>query len=85
MQAAILFTLLVVSDLDLSAAAVESVPTQFIGIWSPDLKDCRSGDNDGIVEIRANHISHWESAGPIRAIVVRGRHEIAIEVLGLVE
>ena len=78
MQAAILFTLLVVSGLDLSATAVKSVPPQFIGIWSPDLKDCSSGDNDGIVEIRANRISHWESAGPIRAIVIRGRHEIAL-------
>ena len=78
MQVVIFFGSLLVGGLDLSATAVTSVPPQFIGIWSPDLKDCVSRDNDGIVEIRANHISHWESAGPIRSIVVRDRHEIAL-------
>ena len=78
MLAATIFALLALSGFDLSATAVDSVPAQFIGIWSPDLRDCTSGDNDGIVRIRPDYISHWESEGPIRAVVVRGRHELAL-------
>ena len=77
-QSLMILAALMSSDLDFSAVSLSTVPSQFIGTWSPALEDCSSGDNDGIVVIQSNHISHWESAGPIRAVVIRGRHEIAL-------
>lgn len=77
-QAALSAILLLSSGLDYSAVAAESVPAQFIGTWSPNLEDCASGNNDGIVIIEGSYISHWESAGPIRAVVVRNHDEMAL-------
>lgn len=73
-----LMAVLLSSRLTFHAVVVEDVPPQFVGVWSPDLNDCASGDNDGIVRIAKRYIGHWESEGPIRAVVVRGKYEIAL-------
>jgi hypothetical protein len=64
-----------------SAAASEpaaSMPAQFLGEWNAVVADCGTGNNDSVLEIKSNHISYWESDGPLKAIVVHGRYEVAL-------
>lgn len=54
------------------------MPVQFLGGWNAAVADCGAGNNDSVLEIKANHISFWESDGPIKAIVVHGQYEVAL-------
>lgn len=69
---------IVASGSVVAAEPVESMPTQFIGKWNAVVTDCGTGNNDSALEIKANHISYWESDGPIKAIVAHGRYEVAL-------
>ena len=62
----------------LAAEPVNSIPAQFLGEWNAVIADCGTGNNDSVLKIKANHISYWESDGPIKAVVVHGRYEVAL-------
>lgn len=64
----------------LSLAAGESEPTVpdlFVGSWAGSVSSCGSASDDLALHIGSRHITYWESQGPIKAVVVRGR-EIAL-------
>ena len=55
-----------------------AVPDRFVGHWAGSLDSCGSDADDLILRIAPHHIAYWESAGPIKAVVVRGDTEIAL-------
>ena len=67
--ALVLAGLLVISPL---AWAGTSIPSQFRGEWNEDLKQCGKGEDDSFLYIERRKVTFWESAGPVRAAVVRG-------------
>jgi hypothetical protein len=76
---AILSLMLIIAPAGAIAAdAVERTPTQFLGEWNSVPAQCGTGDNDSALRIAPNHIHFYESDGPLKAIVVHGRYEIAL-------
>lgn len=59
-----------------SAKAI--VPDRFVGHWAGNPESCGSDADDLVLRIASNHISYWESEGPIKAAVVHGDAEIAL-------
>jgi len=76
MQAVVLALALAVS-VPASSASDVTVPTRFVGNWAGSPESCGSDADDLVLRLAPRHISYWESAGPIRAAVVRG-DEIAL-------
>jgi hypothetical protein len=62
----------------LVGASVRTVPVQFQGHWAASLGSCGAEADELDLRIGMDHISYWESDGPVRAIVVRGVREIAL-------
>lgn len=61
------------------ASKVEmSVPVRFRGEWNTVPRDCGTALNDSRLIIGANTIRHYESSGPVRAIVTTGMRELAL-------
>jgi hypothetical protein len=54
------------------------VPIQYLGEWNANLSDCGIRQNDSTLRIKKNQIIYYESNGLIKALVSRGRHEIAL-------
>jgi len=61
----------------LGAELLAKMPMQFQGRWNADVQLCRLG-GDSQLEIRANDISFFESAGPIVTIVAQGTNDLAL-------
>ena len=61
----------------LGADLLVRVPVQFQGRWDANVHLCGRG-GDSQLEIRANEISFFESAGPIKAIVAQGTNDLAL-------
>ena len=57
---------------------VNSVPTRFLGSWSSSPDACGTGTDDLVLELKPDRISHWESSGPLKSIVLHGQDEIAL-------
>ena len=55
-----------------------NVPDRFLGYWAGSPDSCGSDADDMILRIARQHISYWESEGPIIAVVTRGETEIAL-------
>ncbi len=53
------------------------VPERLVGTWASSPVSCGSDADDLALRITSHHVFHWESDGPIRAVVVRG-NEIAL-------
>lgn len=70
--------LLLLPSLAAAADLVPSVPKQFRGEWNQVLSSCGSGDHESALRIDANTIEFYESEGPIKAVVVHGRYELAL-------
>lgn len=69
------------SLLPLAACAgdgTSAVPDRFLGHWAGSPESCASEADDLILRIAPRHITHWESEGPIKAVVVRGHSEMAL-------
>ena len=61
------------------ASKVEmSVPVRFRGEWNTVPRDCGTALNDSRLIIGANTIRHYDSSGPVRAIVTAGMRELAL-------
>ncbi|MCW8965429.1 MAG: hypothetical protein OQK82_01890 [Candidatus Pacearchaeota archaeon] len=60
----------------LAAETHNSVPVEFQGKWSSELKYCNT-DNVNNLKIQKNQIEFWESDGPILAVVTRENNEVA--------
>lgn len=61
------------------ASKVEaSVPVRFRGEWNAVPRDCGTALNDSRLIVGANTIRHYESGGPVRAIVTAGMREVAL-------
>ncbi|MFC0682864.1 hypothetical protein ACFFGH_33955 [Lysobacter korlensis] len=61
-----------------STAAHDAViPGRFLGEWNADPSQCGKGTEDSFLLIEPRRVSYWESSGPVRAVVVRGR-ELAL-------
>ncbi len=75
----LLLTLLltIVASVNATAETLQKIPREFQGEWNMRLVDCGSALNDSLLELRSNKISYYESSGPVRAIVKRGR-ELAL-------
>lgn len=54
------------------------MPDRFVGEWNASLSDCGTANNDSRLLIRKDHITFWESDGPVKAVVSEGRYEIAL-------
>lgn len=61
----------------LAAPPTPSVPRAFQGEWNMRAADCSSSQNDSMLRLRAGHVTYFESSGPVRAAVARGR-ELAL-------
>ena len=80
MKSLLALAFLAVSGSAAASEPAEAMPAQFIGEWNAVVADCGTGNNDSVLEIKSSHISYWESDGPIKAIVVHGRYEVALIV-----
>ena len=68
---------LLLSSPALVRASEVAIPSQFVGEWASSREHCGSASDDMALRISKNHVSQWESGGPILAVVVRGRSEVA--------
>jgi hypothetical protein len=57
-----------------------TVPQAFRGEWNNDINDCSAGLNDTHLKIGVSTISYYESSGKVRAVVLRGAFEIAMDL-----
>jgi len=75
---AIIVTTLAFSFFTIEAAeSHKSIPTIFQGKWTSSLKDCGT-DHETNLEIFKNHISFFESDGPVISIVTKQKNELAL-------
>ena len=56
---------------------VQAVPEQFLGSWGTSLADCGGKADEASLHIEAGRISYHGGSGPLRAVVVRGKKELA--------
>jgi hypothetical protein len=70
--------LLLVSSHAPAADLISAVPDRFVGEWNASLSDCGTANNDSRLLIGKDHITFWESDGPVKAVVSEGRYEIAL-------
>ena len=61
-----------------AGAAAADVPDSFVGEWASAPERCGSGSDDLVLRISATHLGYWESHGPIRAVVLLGKSEMAL-------
>lgn len=78
MRSLAIIPLLLVSAHATSADVIPAVPDGFVGEWNASLSDCGTDKNDSRLVIGKNHITFWESDGPVKAVVSEGRYEIAL-------
>jgi len=69
------FTLVLMTILSSGAAAQTQtkVPREFQGEWNMKVADCGSALNDSVLKIRTGSLTYYESSGPVRAVIRRGR------------
>jgi len=77
MRSVIALSLLLLSAPLVASESVMAVPPQFLGTWGSSPR-CEVDPDDLALRIDRNQISYYESAGPLKAIVIRGHHEIAL-------
>lgn len=56
---------------------VQAVPEQFLGSWGTSLADCGGEADEASLHIEAGRISYHGGSGPLRAVVVHGKKEVA--------
>lgn len=76
------FVLVVLAALAISfplaaSNAASVVPQQFRGEWHADASRCGDGEDESFLFIRAHSITFYESAGSVKATVVR-KQELAL-------
>ena len=57
--------------------AAAPIPRAFLGEWSKDPAKCGNGGDESYLKIEPRRFQFWESSGPVRAAVTRGR-ELAV-------
>ena len=57
--------------------AAPPIPRAFVGEWSKDPAKCGESGDESYLRIEAHRFQFWESSGPVRAAVTRGR-ELAV-------
>lgn len=73
-----IFTALILSMPYVEAAEThKTIPIQFQGKWTSNLKDCETDDETNL-EILKDHISFYESNGPTISIVTKQKNELAL-------
>lgn len=77
MRSVIALSLLLLSPPLTASEVVTAVPAQFLGNWGSS-PGCVADPDDLSLRIGRNQITYYESSGPLKAIVVRGRNEIAL-------
>jgi len=78
MRSLAIVPLLLVSSHAPAADLISAVPHRFVGEWNASLSDCGTANNDSRLLIGKDHITFWESDGPVKAVVAEGRYEIAL-------
>ena len=78
MKRAVSIAILLLPAPVLGGSVVSTVPHQFVGDWASSPDKCGSDADDMAIHIDSRRISYWESHGPLKAIVVRGRLEVAL-------
>lgn len=78
MRSLAIIPLLLASAHAASADLISAVPDRFVGEWNASLSDCGTDRNDSRLVIGKDHITFWESDGPVKAVVSEGRREIAL-------
>ena len=74
----LIFTVFIFSMFSANAAEThKSIPKIFQGKWISNIKDCGT-DHETNLEISKNHISFYESSGPILSIVTKQKNELAL-------
>ena len=58
-------------------AAGAVIPTAFVGEWNANPAKCGTREDESFLKIEPHHVYFWESSGPVRAAVARGR-ELAL-------
>ena len=61
-----------------AATARLAVPVRFHGEWNSSLAKCKTHQGEMDLVITAGRVRFYESEGPVRAVVTRGRQEMAI-------
>ncbi|GHA77501.1 hypothetical protein GCM10007067_13680 [Lysobacter bugurensis] len=61
----------------IAAAGGSAIPHRFLGEWNPDVSQCGKGTDESLLYIEPRRVRFWESSGPVRAAVARGR-ELAL-------
>jgi hypothetical protein len=58
---------------DLAAQPATVIPQPFRGEWNMEMADCGSSRNDSVLRLESRTVKYFDSAGPLRAVVTRGR------------
>ena len=80
MLRSLVFLVALVTASGIAAAAVQKhdVPTRFQGEWNAHIEHCGSGQDESRLGIAAREIRFYESTGPVRAVVIQGRSDLAV-------
>lgn len=49
------------------------IPHEFRGEWNMRTADCGTALNDSVIQLNSDKIRYYESFGPVRAVLKRGR------------
>lgn len=72
------FAILVLPAFAAVERSVAPIPAQFIGEWNSHRPDCGTDENDSMLVIGPNHLTYWESDGPVESVVVKSQSEIEL-------
>lgn len=61
--------------------ARQEIPRTYQGEWNIRTKDCGSARNDSTLRLHGDSVSYFESSGPVRAAVTRGRELVLVAEL----
>ena len=60
-----------------AGAAEPVIPPAFVGEWNANPAKCGAREDESFLKIEPHYVYFWESSGPVRASVTRGR-ELAL-------
>lgn len=63
------------------AETLQQIPRAYQGEWNMRVKDCGTARNDSSLRLRSDSLSYFESSGPVRTAVTRGRELVLVAEL----
>ena len=63
------------------AQTQQQIPRAYQGEWNMRVKDCGTSRNDSTLRLRPDSIAYFESTGPVKTAVTRGKELVLVAEL----